>query len=438
MATGALVALAMPVLSADGAVRAGRSIEVFTESDLVMLAGYPPSTKVRVEVLRHGFVVGSATKSTDFAGGIEINHVGGLAGDCFEMPSSPDIQPSDTIRATVLGSGGAPDTSVVRGVSIAGVEFGTTTITVSGHVELTGPGAVDPATDVLELRINKETDWDGIGRSDLREPIGDSVDPLTGDWVHVLTVSESDAAEAELESDTVLEWSDGSLSELTIAEAGEPEPLEGCPPPPSDPTAPQLLEEQDSGKAADHVTNQTTDLTFSGLAGTGVTGARGPGEPVTLQVDGQEVASSTADDNGVYQFTGIDLQARATPHTVRVISFLGDAPRLVTVDTSAPGVRVRRFAPDPLSLTGREQLRAVYNVREAATLQARIVHVASAGTVRTFPGRSTNAAGLTEYTWNGKNQAGRDVDPGRYRLVLELTDQAGNVSFQRDGVRVTR
>ena len=168
------MAVAMPALSADGAVGGTRSIEVFTGPDVVILSGYPPSTNVKVEVVRHGFVVGYTTRLTDSIGGIEINHVGGGAGDCFQSPTTPDVQPTDKIRATVLKPGGTTDTSVVRGVWIDDIQFDNTTITVSGHVSLTGPDAVDPATDILELRINKDTPWDvndRAGREDRREQI---------------------------------------------------------------------------------------------------------------------------------------------------------------------------------------------------------------------------------------------------------------------------
>ena len=239
-ATGAMVAVTMPVLSADGAVGGGRSIEVFTGSDLIALTGYPPNTQVKVEVVRQGFVVGFATKRTSFAGVIEMNHVGAAAGDCFESPTSPDVQPTDTIRTTIPGPGGATDTSMVRGVWIEDMEFGDTTITVSGRVALEGPAAVNPDTDVLELRINKETDWDVTGGSDLREDIGGNVDP-DGTWEHVLNVSESDAAEAAnpANRETFLEWSDGAAvtpSEMTIAEFGDLEPIAGCPRAATDPT----------------------------------------------------------------------------------------------------------------------------------------------------------------------------------------------------------
>ena len=440
-ATGAMVAVTIPALSADGAVGGTRSIEVFTGPDVVMLAGYPPNTNVKVEVVRHGFVVGYTTRLTDSIGGVEINHVGGGAGDCFTSPTTPDLQPSDTIRTRVLKPGGDRDTSVVRGVWIDDVQFGSTTITVSGHVALTGPEAVDPATDILDLRINKDLAWevnDRPGRSDRRVEIGADVQP-DGRFSHVVTASAADVADARDNADTFLEWSTAAASELTVAEFGVPEAIEGCPPPAAGPSAPLLPSTQDSGKVGDHVTNQATDLSFSGLAGTGVVGAPGPGETVTLRVDGSKAGEVTADDNGVYRFTGVALPARATPHTVSVVvTRTGFAERLVTVDTRKPVVFMRSLGPNPLPLTGADRLRAVYGIGERATVQARIVHFDSTNTVRILPQRTIAVAGPATFTWNGKNVAGLDVRPGRYQLVLQATDTAGNITTQRNAFRVTR
>jgi hypothetical protein len=439
-AAGALVAVTMPALSSDAAVGGTRSIEVFPDSDVVLLAGYPPNTNVKVEVLRHGFVVGYTTRLTDSIGGFEINHAGGLAGDCFQSPTSPDIQPTDKIRATVLEPGGVTDTSVVRGVWIDDVTFENTTITASGHVSLTGPDAVDPSTDTLELRIEKDTPWDITpqpGRDDRRELIGPDVQP-DGTWTHELTASVADVVEAR-EAEIFLEWSNAGANELTVTEFGVPEPVEGCPRAASGPSAPLLLRSDDTGKVGDHITSKTTDLTFSGLAGTGVVGEPGPGETVTLQVDGVDRGQTTANAKGVYRFTGIDLSSRRTPHTVRVLA--PDelyAQRRVTVDARTPTVRVRSFRPTPLHLTGPEKLRAVYVLGEGARLVYRIDRVDPRSTLRTFAERKAATSGPVEFTWAGKNKLGKDVRPGKYRLVLTVTDKAGNVTVQSNPVRVVR
>ena len=442
-AAGAMVAVTMPVLSADGAVGAGRSIEVFTGTDMIGLAGYPSNTNVRVEVVRHGIVVGYATRMTDSLGTITLNHVGGAAGDCFDSPTAPDVQPSDIIRTKVLKAGGPVDTSLVRGVWLNPLKFtGDTTIEVSGHVAVGNePGAIDPATDALMLRINKDVPWivnDKPGNKDRREPIAASEVQPDGTFTHVLTADVQDIIDLQQDSESFLEWSDPTATELTIAEAGIPEPLLGCPPPASGPTAPLLQAADDTGKRGDHITSQATNLTFSGLAGTGVTGDPGPGQSVTLQVDGADRAEVTADADGVYRFTGVSLSARATPHTLRVISPEGFAQRLVTVDDKAPGVRLRTFALAPLRLAGSQNFSAVYRISEGATIEARINHLEPTFPVRVFDPRTKRVATTSEFVWNGKNVSGSDVHPGRYQMVLRVTDKAGNSTLRRDTFSVTR
>jgi len=436
---GAMVAMTMPALSADGAVSAGRTIEVSTGSDTVLLTGYPRNTDVKVEVVRHGIVVGHATRMTDSLGQTGLNEFGGAAGDCFDSVS-PDIQPSDIIRTTVLEAGGGVDTSLVRGVWLNPLKFvGNTTIEVSGHVAVgSEPGAINPATDALDLRINKDVPWVATGRKDRREPIPSAEVQPDGTFTHVLTADVQDIIDLQQDSETFLEWSDATATELTIAQAEAPEPLLGCPDPATGPTPPVLQAADDTGKEGDHITNKATDLTFSGLAGTGLTGDPGPGQTVSLQVDGVPRADVTADADGVYRFSGVDLKARATPHTLRVISPEGFAERLVTVDDKAPVVRLRTFGLAPLQLTGTQKFRAAYRIGEGATLEAKINHLEPTFAVKVFDPRNKSVPTTSEFVWNGKNVAGFDVHPGLYQIVLRATDKAGNSTLQRDTFRVTR
>lgn len=319
-AAGAVVAMAMPVLSADAVPADGRSHEVFTQSNLIALTGYPASTEVRVEVVRRGQVLGFATKTTNAEGIIEMNHVGAEEDDCFESDTSPDVRAGDRIRTQIL-PGGAIDTSIVRGVKIDRVRFGVPdarSITVNGQVTLgTGPAAVNPGADILELRINKDTNWDGTGRSDNRENINGSVN-RDGTWRHVMNGSPADVREARASSEIFLEWSTNTEEfppELTVFDFGTPEPLAGCPPLQRDPTAPLLLRAHDTG-ARDHVTTKARNLTFSGRPGTGVSGGS---NPATLLVDGTPRATDN-DTAGGYEFTGVDLPARARAYTLKVES----------------------------------------------------------------------------------------------------------------------
>jgi hypothetical protein len=323
LATAAVVVTAMPVLSADAVPAVGRSHEVFTQSNLIALTSYPPDTQVKVEVVRRGVVIGSATKTTDGEGTIEMNHVGTEADDCFEGATSPDVRARDRIRTQIL-PGGAVDVSVVRGVRINRVRFGVPdarSIRLSGRVTLgTGPSSVVPKTDVLELRINKSSPWAGTGRRDKRVDIGASVN-ADGTWTRVMRGTVGDVKDARATGEVFLEWSaaagetEAFPPELTVFDFGVPEAID-CPPLQRDPTAPRLLAAHDTGVVGDHVTTRARNLTFLGRAGTGVSGGS---NPATLLVDGSEVGTD-ADTAGGYEFTGVNLPARARAYKLRVES----------------------------------------------------------------------------------------------------------------------
>ncbi len=218
VAAGAMVAVALPVLSSvssDAAVGGRRSIEVTTTSDLVILEGYPRRARVRIMAIRNGVIVGSATKRVQPGGTIEMNHGGGP--DCWESARTPNLRPGDKIRTRIIGTR-TRDSMVVRGLFIDTVDRGDTSVTVSGHVRLTGRTGVPSGP--LELRVRTASD-------DLRQDIrGDVSD--TGDWGPVVVpVAAGEAAAAEV----VLEWIGGGNGELTVAEEDGPAlRLPGCPP----------------------------------------------------------------------------------------------------------------------------------------------------------------------------------------------------------------
>jgi hypothetical protein len=443
-----MTAMTLSAVPADAAVGGGRVIEVQTGSNLVILDHYPANADVLVEVERQGFVIGSTTKQTDADGLLELNHTGVI--DCFDGPSSPDIRPGDVLRATLPN--GTEDTSRVRGVWIDDVQFGVpsaNSITVSGRVSLGGPTRVVPNTDVLELRINKDSAWAGTGRIDKREDIGGSVNP-NGTWSHVMTAANAaDVAEARNSSEVFLEWSGGGeaeASEITVAEPeGPPEEPLDCPPLQKGPTAPTLAGAQDSGKKGDHVTNQSAGLTFRGLAGTDSQEndvEPGPGAQVQLMVNGNPRGTTTANGNGVYAFAGVTLAPRARAYSVMVRSRdaadsapFDSAVRRVKVDTRVPNVVLRSARPNPLHLAGPERMRVAYRVGEAAKLKAVIMK--RNRTVKSFAVQNLRRAGRADYSWNGKS-ARRDVRPGRYRMLLTVTDTAGNQATHRMGFRVAR
>lgn len=448
-ALASMTALSLSAVSADAAVSGGRTIEVQTGSNLVIMDHYPADTNVLVQVERQGIVIGETTKPTDGEGLLELNHVG--VTDCFDGPTSPDIKPGDVIRTTLPG--GVEDFSRVRGVWIDEVLFGVPTasdITVNGRVSLAGPNRVVPNTDVLELRINKDTPWTGTGRIDFREDIGGSVNMANGTYSHVMHApTAADVSEAEGGSEVFLEWSAGGeaeASELTVAEPeGPPDEAIDCPPLQQGPTAPALLASMDSGKKGDHITNVATNLTFRGLAGPDAddtTVEPGANAEVQLHVDGGPPLTGDADANGVYRFDVASL----APGTHRLMvrardadgAFFDSPVRVVRVDTSTPSVVLRRLAPKPLHLAGPERLRAVFRLSEAAQLRAMVQKLPSKRTVKRFAVRNVRRAGPVAYLWNGKTATRRDVRPGRYRMVLTATDAAGNRSTEQVRFRVVR
>jgi hypothetical protein len=218
VAAGAMVAVALPVLSSDAAVGGRRSIEATTTSDLVILDGYPRGAQVLIKVFRNGKVVGFATKRAR-GGTIEMNHSGRAAGDCWESPRTPNIRPGDRIQTRVLGKG-IRDSSFVRGLFIDTVTPSAdgTSVEVSGTVRLAGQTGVPSGP--LELRVRTDSD-------DLREDIRGSVD-ADGNWTHTISgIAPGEADGAEV----VLEWIGGGGGELTVAELPGPAlRLPGCPP----------------------------------------------------------------------------------------------------------------------------------------------------------------------------------------------------------------
>jgi hypothetical protein len=221
VAAGAMVAVAMPVLSSvssDAAVGGRRSIEATTVSDLVVLEGYPRSARVYIKVVRGGTIVGSATKRA-FRGAIELNHGGGP--DCWESRRTPNIRPGDKIVTRIIGTR-IRDFMVVRGLFIdsATPSADGTSVDVEGRVNLTGRTGVPSGP--LELRVR-------TANNDLRENIRADVQ-ADGTWSHSIALPAGETAD-----EVVLEWIGGGAGELTVAEPGDPAlratalQLPGCP-----------------------------------------------------------------------------------------------------------------------------------------------------------------------------------------------------------------
>ena len=107
----------------------------------------------------------------------------------------------------------------------------------------------------------------------------------------------------------------------------------------------------------------------------------------------------------------------------------------VRVDTVAPRIRSLKVGRRTLAFKRRGTVRIAVRVDEAATINARIIR---GTTVRRLEAVRRARAGTAALAWNGKNSRGRDVRAGRYRLVAEARDEAGNVHVKRAWVRIAR
>ena len=224
--------------SATAAVTGGQTIEAFIGTNLVGLSGYGAGEEVTLEVIRNGNTIGTATKTADGTGFIEINHGGTAENDCFDGPNTPNIKPGDTLRTTGASSG--VDSEVVRDIGVKFNQITTNTMTnkiaVSGHARSTTRAPI-ARTDILELRLNKagENPREGTGgRTALRVNVDRNLD-AQGNFTRVLRVSHNDAVDWRRNPGEVfLEWSNAvgeadAPPAIFVADRG-PGVAAGCPP----------------------------------------------------------------------------------------------------------------------------------------------------------------------------------------------------------------
>ncbi len=108
----------------------------------------------------------------------------------------------------------------MRGVWLDTVDPGVDSLVATGRLRLgDGPTAVNPARDILELRVR-------TAGGDFREDIAPADVDAEGNWSH--EISAPGAADGD---EVVLEWANAAGRELTVAEpAGPALRLPGCPP----------------------------------------------------------------------------------------------------------------------------------------------------------------------------------------------------------------
>lgn len=438
-------------------------VVVFPSRDFVVTEGGPAGKSLTFEIWRQGFKIGTASSdsvtpaiTTDAAGLLEVNHPGGL---CWQG-STPDIQPGD--RLVVTDNANPADGYAV---TTQGVRA-TTTEVVAGNVVIHGVALNDQGNPMplgrVEQRIVNPEFREGatpLEKRDIRATTDDGnlrVDPaVRGGFIATHSGLNAVNQQKAIDGQTrVLGWQTtnaaGDRMGITIweeDEVGGPG-FGGCPLGQTGPSAPRLAGAKDSGKKGDHITRKSANLTFSGLSGsdsTSTTAEPGPNAEVELLVDGAVKRTGTANANSVYRFAGLTLKPGT--HAVKVRSkdtgaaatFVSPV-RKVKVDKAKPKVILRSARPNPLHLAGPERLHAVYRIREAARLDAKVQRVVGKRltTVNRFGVRNIRRAGLVEYNWNGKNEIRRNARPGRYRLTLTVTDPAGNVTNNKFRFRVLK
>ncbi|MDQ4059204.1 MAG: hypothetical protein M3124_08790 [Actinomycetota bacterium] len=448
---GLLVATLLPdaPMPARAAVRRGRSIEVFYQRDLVLLVGYPARARVRVDVLRKGFVIGTKTQRITRGGTLEINHVGAEANDCWSRPTTPDIIPGDRIRTRVIGARRNPtDSTTTRdiGIEFRAIRFNVRRrrITVRGHARSHDGARIVPGRDVLEFRMNKvnrDNPWGrgAEGRRDLRHDVGRNVDPRTGNFTHVFRrLRREDVRDARANGvDQILEWSPDigevePVPMITVFDAGEGLPA-GCSPHARGASRPDLARRNDSGRArGDNITKRSR-LTFAGL-----TGEAGGNATVKLFVDGKLRRTTSASER-VYRFRNVNLGRGRHFLTAVEIPARGGPPSnpsvalKLVVDKRKPFARRLRVRPNPFDYSRFRATAISFRLREPARVKTRLVR--RGRSIRRFPNRDVRRARRMRLLWNGKTLVSRSRVPfGDYRVKVKTTDVAGNRAVRAETI----
>jgi hypothetical protein len=108
----------------------------------------------------------------------------------------------------------------------------------------------------------------------------------------------------------------------------------------------------------------------------------------------------------------------------------------VTVDRKRPVVRRLRVSRALLFLNRARASQIRFSVSEEASVRIRIRR--GDALVRRFATEQLEESGPVALSWNGRTTRGRSVAAGRYRLVIEVSDLAGNVTIKRGTITVVR
>ena len=328
------------------------NIVVFPQRDFVVLEGYTNRLtevgKTATVVVTRGGVETSRATGTISAGGLEINHPGGV---CWQ-DVTPNIKPGDVVRATVPGVGS--ESTIVQRAEVDAQEGGAGFRKV-GDFDLVVDGVRASGFPLgrMEQRIvNPDLDETDVGRRDIRAPQrpGPYTSSLTGPtpttWratYHFVTDGDTTAAEATQMRDIAAEgqmralsWEatvGGERQGLTISEFGEVggPGFGGCP------TGPETL-------APNAPTNVAATAGREAITATWSRATINPdGSPVT----GYRVkAVNTLNNVG----TSIQVPLCTTGCTATIPDLLSGVPYRIEVRAqSAAGLGKRGVAPSTVS-----------------------------------------------------------------------------------------
>lgn len=323
-------------------------ILVFPERDFVSVEGWT-ETNLTVEVLRNGFVVGSATGLNPVNGLVEINHAGPPCWDTV----TPDIRAGDVVQVLT-----APDTgesTLTYDVRVTDPAAATGPDTVTVHGTAGTPAAPLPLADLQTRLISPGNLFDANGRRDVRAHGDGSAGegslvydaPGSNAWTATFTgLSTADVSRAVNAESRIMRL--GGLNEATIFEFGAfGGPSPGCAAPAATgPSVPDLAAASDSGASATDNITKNTSVTFGGSVGLPDT------TDVELFIDGTPSGFVTP-SGGTYSFTkslspGTHLVTASESGPTSPQPVMSAAALSVEVDTSVPGAP-QVTATDPVS-----------------------------------------------------------------------------------------
>jgi hypothetical protein len=230
-ALAASLAVEAPALAAISSPPAfPREVTVFPERDFVVVDLWPANQPVRVEVLRNGVVIGTATATTGADGLAEINHPGGFCWTGF----TPDILPGDSVRALELDGAGAlmldgagqPIGDMTQSSLITAQPAAQVGSQVVIHGTARTPAGGQLPLGSMEQRIVNPALVGLVGRRDIRAPGNGTLaydGPASTNWTATYSGLSGQTAAAAVGGETrILSWMaapGGNRSGITIFEA---------------------------------------------------------------------------------------------------------------------------------------------------------------------------------------------------------------------------